>query len=63
MFLTFAYCKGFFYAINLHKLKKQKKMKIEYNTIIAIVIALVLFKLLDKFLLDKVTDKLEEVIG
>lgn len=62
MFLTFAYCKGFFYAINLHKLKNQK-MKIEYNTIIAIVIALVLFKLLDKFLLDKVTNKLEEVIG
>jgi hypothetical protein len=62
MFLTFAYCKGFFYAINLRKLKNQK-MKIEYNTIIAIVIALVLFKLLDKFLLDKVTNKLEEVIG
>ena len=62
MFLTFAYCKGFFYAINLLKLKNQK-MKIEYNTIIAIVIALVLFKLLDKFLLDKVTNKLEEVIG
>jgi len=38
-------------------------MNIEYNTIIAIVIALVLFKLLDKFLLDKVTNKLEEVIG
>jgi hypothetical protein len=38
-------------------------MKIEYNTIIAIVIALVLFKLLDKFLLEKVTNKLEEVIG
>jgi hypothetical protein len=38
-------------------------MKIEYNTIIAVVIALVIFKLLDKFVLDKVTNKLEEVIG
>ena len=38
-------------------------MKIEYNTIIAVVIALVLFKLLDKFLLEKVTDKLEEIVG
>lgn len=38
-------------------------MKIEWNTIIAVVIALVVFKLLDKFLLEKVTDKLEEIVG
>lgn len=38
-------------------------MKIEWNTIIAVLIALVAFKLLDKFVLDKVTDKLEEMVG
>lgn len=52
----------FFIVLICIKLKI-KKMKIEYNTIIAVVIALVIFKLLDKFVLDKVTNKLEEVIG
>lgn len=62
-FFNLCTCKGFFFAFNLLLKLKTKKMKIEYNTIIAVVIALVLFKLLDKFLLEKVTDKLEEIVG
>ena len=38
-------------------------MKIEWNTIIAILIALVAFKLIDTFVLDKAVNKLEEVIN
>lgn len=44
------------------KLKKIKIMKIEWNTIIAVVIALVVYKVLDNFVLDKALNKLEETI-
>jgi hypothetical protein len=37
-------------------------MKIEWNTIIAVVIALVVYKVLDNFVLDKALNKLEETI-
>jgi|LakMenEpi03Aug12_release.lakeMendotaPanAssembly.Ray.scaffolds.fasta_scaffold1713346_1 hypothetical protein len=36
-------------------------MKIEWNTIIAVVIALVVFKVLDNFVLEKAFDKLEKL--
>ena len=38
-------------------------MKIEWGTVLAILIALVAFKLIDKFALSKVTEKLEETFN
>lgn len=35
-------------------------MKIDWGTMLTIILALVVYKLVDKFLLSKVTEKLEE---
>ena len=48
--------------LNLVKIirKNKKKMKIDWSVMVTIILAMVVYKLLDKYVLSKVTEKLEE---